>query len=137
MAERTLWDPRAATEPPPPASRGFARKRPDSGFQQAGALSQVPSPAGDVAVTFGVRDGRELLQLLVRLEGVGREVVEGPDRLGALRGQQFPGRNARPERWVTGVLPVGCAHRGPPPGTDRLPPPAYGAPRAGTGLHPR
>ena len=39
-----------------------------------------------VAVTFGVGEGQELLQLLIELEIVGGEVVKGPDRLGVLTG---------------------------------------------------
>jgi hypothetical protein len=47
--------------------------------------------SGKVAVALGVGEGQEVLQFLVGLEGVSREIVEGPDRRGVLGREQLRG----------------------------------------------
>jgi len=45
--------------------------------------------SGQVAVTFGVGEGEEVVQFLIGLERVGRQILQGPDRPGALGRQQL------------------------------------------------
>jgi len=45
--------------------------------------------SGQVAVAFGVGEGEEVFQLLIRLERVGHQIVERLDWLGMLGGQQL------------------------------------------------
>lgn len=47
--------------------------------------------SGQIAVTLGVGERQELLQLLVRLKGVSSKLIEGPYRASALGRQQLRG----------------------------------------------
>ena len=66
--------------------------------------------SGQLAVTFGVSERQEVVQFLVRLEGVRSQVIERSDRPGVLSRQQLSGRPPWPSRRASRAVCTRCTH---------------------------
>jgi hypothetical protein len=69
-----------------PGERALVQQRGDVGVQDGRVHS---GGSGQVAVTLGVGEGQELLQLLVGLEGIRGKLIERADRPSTLCGKQL------------------------------------------------
>jgi hypothetical protein len=66
--------------------------------------------SGQLAVTLGVGKRQEVVQFLVRLEGVRSQVIERSDRPGVLSRQQLSGRPPWPGRRSSRAVCTRCTH---------------------------
>jgi hypothetical protein len=71
------------------ASGPVSLRRCNSEATSVSRMTGYTAASGEVAVALGIREGQEVLEFLVGLEGVSSEIIEGLDRPGLLGREQL------------------------------------------------